>query len=144
MKRLLIVGLLSLVLPGCTFHRMQSNAAFRDIDPTSITVGESTWRDVLNELGPPSGATTERINAGLNSMSTFRYSCADQKTFSWLFAVLLVLPFKWSDNQTGYELVVELDPEGIVSDLYAVTDDSVWRPFSSPGERQVTFYREEE
>ena len=143
LKHLLQASLLGLVLSGCTFHRVQSNSALRDIDPTRVTVGESTWRDVLREFGTPSASSTENIRAGLASMVTFRYACADQKSFNLLFAYLLYLPFKWGDKQAGYELIVEFD-KGIVSDLYTVNQKAVWRPFQSPVEREVTFYRGQE
>ena len=140
LKLLLQTSLLAAVLSGCSFHRLQSNSVYRDLDPAVLTVGESTWRDVLNELGPPSGSTTARYSEGLNSMASFRYGCADEKRFAMLFAYLLYLPFKWEDKQTGYELVVEFDRRGVVSDLYSVTEESAWRPFQSPGGRQVSFY----
>jgi len=142
LKQLLQVSLLGLALTGCTFHRTKSNAVYRDLDISTLTVGKSTWRDVLNELGPPSGSTTEKVSAGLNSMATFRYACADERQFTMLLAYLLYLPFKWGDKQTGHELIVEFTPQGVISDLYAVDDSSVWRPFQSPVDRQVTFYRD--
>ena len=75
-------------------------------------------------------------------MVTFRYSCADQKTFTLFLAYVLFLPFKWGDNQTGSELVVEFGVGGIVSDMYKVTDKAAWRPFQDEHDRKVTFYDE--
>ena len=79
LKHLLQVSLLGLALSGCTFHRLRSNAVYRDLDPTGISAGVSTWRDVLNELGLPSGSTTEKVSAGLD-MATFRYACGISST----------------------------------------------------------------
>ena len=144
LKHILLAGLLGLALASCTFHRTQSNAAHRDLDPSGLTVGESTWRDVLRELGPPSGSSTERFTAGLTSMSTFHYACADEKQFTMLLAYFLYLPFKWTDKEIGYELVVEFDSQGVISDLYSVRDRAVWRPFQSElDEREVAFYGRE-
>ena len=98
-------------LTGCTWQRLQSNEALRELDVSAIKVGESTWRDVLDRLGPPSGSTTERIR-GLDSMVSFRYACADEKVFTFFLAYLLVLPFRWGDVQTGSELVVETARHG--------------------------------
>lgn len=143
LKTLLCAGLLGLAASGCTWHRVQSNTEFRDLDVSAIQVGKSTWRDVLDEFGPPSGSTTERIR-GLDSMVTFRYACADQKTFTLLLAYILFLPFRWGDSQTGSELVVEFGDGGIVSDMYTVKDSAAWRPFQSGGgDREVTFHRDE-
>lgn len=139
-SRLAQVVVVACLLPACTFHRTQSNAYSRELDVSSIAVGASTWRDVLNELGPPSGSTTEKITASLTSMASFRYACADEKQFTMLLAYFLYLPFKWTDKQSGYELIVEFTPRGVVSDLYAVQGESVWRPFQAPRERWVHFY----
>ena len=141
--RLLTLCALTLLLTGCTFHRVKSNRAFRDVDPGGVVVGQSTWRDVLQTLGPPSGSTTERIREGFTGVTTFRYACADERHTRFLLAAILFLPFQWSDQQTGYELVVEFDGDGVVSDMYAVEEDSVWRPLSEPKgpeDRRVTLY----
>ena len=144
LRHLLQVSLLGLVVSGCTFHRIRSNSAFEDIDPTRVTVGKSMWRDVLREFGTPSASTTENIQAGLESMITFRYARADHKSFDLLFLYILYLPFNWSHRGDGYELIVEFDEQGVVSDLYTVRQKTVWQPFQSPVGREVTFYRGQE
>lgn len=143
LQALLCAGLLGFSLSGCTWQRLKSNAEFRNIDKSKVQVGKSTWRDVLNEFGPPSGSTTERIR-GLDSMVSFRYACADQKEFRLFLAYILFLPFKWGDNQAGSELIVEFGDGGVVSDMYTVEAHSVWRPFQKEDhERTVTFHGKE-
>ena len=140
--RLLTLCLLALSLSSCSFHRVQSNATFLELDMSPVRVGESTWRDVLETFGPPSGSTTEKIRAGLSGISTFRYACAEERHTSFLLAAILFLPFKWSDIQTGRELVVEFDADGVVYDMYLVEEDSVWRPLyeaKKPEDRRVSF-----
>ncbi len=138
----ILACLMVLALAGCTFHRTQSNHQLRELDPESIKIGESTWHDVLDKLGPPSGGTVEKIRAG-TSMMAFHYACADQKSFNVVLAYLLSLPFKWTDKQMGFELIVEFDAKGVVADVYAVREHSVWRPFQARKDRDVTFYNEE-
>ena len=132
--------LLAVGLGACSWHRLESNAAFRTLEPDTLVIGESTWRDVLDTLGPPSGSNTDTISSGLSSMATFRWSCANERRFQMILAAILYLPFTWGDEQAGYELVAEFDRRGVLSDLYAVTTDSVWRPFSEAAPRDVQFH----
>lgn len=115
---------------GCTFARTTSNSRFRDLDASPIVIGKSTWRDVLNTLGTPSGASSERLSSGVPNMVTFRYNCLDEKRTSFVFSYLLKLPWQWTDRQIGHSLIVEFTSEGTVSDLYEVGQAAVWRPFS--------------
>jgi len=139
---LLLTAAAAAALSGCTFHRVQSNAAFETLDPTPLRIHESTFEDVLNRLGPPSSGTVERIRDA-TSMVSFRYMCADEKSFDLLLSYGLILPFRWGDKRTGRELVVEFDGKGVVSDIYVVSEEAAWRPFSEPSGREVTFFGRE-
>lgn len=131
LPRLPALLLLAGLAAGCTFARTTSNEVFRDLDANAIVIGKSTFRDVLNTLGTPSGASAERIGNGVPNMVTFRYNCLDQKQVSFLFSYLLKLPFQWSDKQTGHALIVEFTADGTVADLCEVGQSAVWMPFQS-------------
>ena len=53
-----------------------------------------------------------------------------------VLAYLLYLPFQWTDQRAATELMVEFDREGVVSDIYASVDGSVWVPFQGDSSRR--------
>lgn len=136
-KRLLSISalLLIVVLPACTYHKSVTNEWVKHVDTSQIVVGESTHMDVLEKIGPPSPVfASERAVKNVAS-SHFIYSCWENRGVDFNIGYILVLPFGWTDQRVVESLVVEFDDKGLVSDIYRVKDDLIWRPLQGEGSR---------
>ena len=122
-------------LPACSFHRGTVNGHLRSLDPSRIVVGRSTWRDVLRELGTPAAATHERLTREVPTLEYFRYVAVVGNTVGFTPSYWVSLPCEWRDTQRVYELLVEFDGAGVVSDLCVRTEDSIWRPLEGDADR---------
>ena len=85
-----------------------------------IEIGQTTFLEVLRELGPPTSRPSRRH---------LKYTATDRRTCGFRLRVMfLLLPFKWSDEQRAEELQVEFDPDGVVSGVYKSWMNSVRPP----------------
>jgi len=130
-----LVALMGVALTGCSFHRYRSNENYKNLDTTGLKVGESTWLDVLEQLGPPSPGTSETMGPDAFSVSFFKYTSTDRRETDFLFAFYLMLPFYWHDEGPDFELMVEFDREGVVSDIYTTEQETLWKPIESEASR---------
>lgn len=135
---LLLVLAATLVLGGCTFSRTVSNEGVRDLDPSRLEIGKSTWRDVIRELGMPAAATSERVGEAVPSFNYFKYTSQDTRTSQFFFEFWIFIPFRWVDDQAARELFVEFDENGIVKAIYDTRIDGIWRPFEGESSRGKT------
>lgn len=131
-----IAALAVLLAQGCVFRATVQNPFTAELDPSWVTLGTTTWRDVLDRWGPPMPRTSESLTTELPTLRYFRYT----KTVNTTFAVLipptyLLLPWSWSDEQRTREVIIEFDERGVASDAYVRTDDVIWRPFESEPDR---------
>ena len=125
---LLIFGACVLVT-GCSFHRTVINEGVRDLDPSFIVVGKTTWLEVLKRFGPPNSDPSTRH---------LKYTCSDSRSTEFEGGYVLQLPYLWSDDQLVEELLVEFDTRGVVSDAYRIKRHVVRPPFQGEGSRQAT------
>ena len=134
----LFLPMLILLLPGCGWHRTIVNEDVMKLDAEWIEVGQTTWMEVLEKLGPPQDteSTTQILNAKLNQ-NVLKYVCYDAKTTSLTLSLgaYLQLPFHWTDEQKKRELVVEFDGNGKVIGVYDSHTESIWRPLSNEDDR---------
>lgn len=106
----LVTGLFCCTAAGCTLQRTVMNWKARELDPSFIVVGQTTYYEVLTRLGPPTGRPSRRY---------LRYTASDRRTSAFQFRVLFLrLPFRWSDQQRTKELQVEFDDKGFASGVY--------------------------
>ena len=127
----LLVVLAGSLLTGCSFHRIVINDGVRYLDPSFITVGETTWRDVLKEFGPPRTGAPSLTS----SLRHLKYSCVDTRVTRLDLAYWLHLPFNWSDEQEVDELLVEFDEKGVVSGVFRSGGDTIRPPLQGEGSR---------
>lgn len=143
----LCLGLLPLVIGGCTFARLTANDWVRELDASGIQVGVSTWRDVLDQLGPPAPSAQDRVSNEVPKLDYFRYVCSEVKTVECsLFQVGVLLPLSWSDEYPVDVLLVEFDDKGVVSCLSRRKGHAVWRPLQDESDRRpaaTEFFAEE-
>jgi hypothetical protein len=105
---------------GCTLQRTVTNWRVRDLDPSFIEVGRTTFLEVLRELGPPTSRPSRRH---------LKYAAIDERTCRFrLRALFLMLPFRVSDKQRVEELQVEFSPDGVVTGVYKSWMDVVRPP----------------
>lgn len=123
----ILLSLVILAAPGCSFQRTVRNDGVRDLDPSFIEVGKTTWLEVFQELGPPTG---------LPSLRYLKYTATDRRTSLFRLRLLfLVLPFRWSDQQRVEELLVEFDSGGVVSGVYKSWMNTVRPPLQGEESR---------
>jgi hypothetical protein len=134
----LLLGIVALAcLPACSFHKSITNERIKQLDAASIVVGKDSHLDVLEKLGPPAPVVATEKALKNVSARHFKYSCWETREAKIEFAFVLVLPFIWRDNRAIEELVVEFDDRGIVSDVYRVKGDCIWRPLQGEGSRDA-------
>ena len=138
LKKLLLLLVLPALaaLSACSFHKIIVNEHIRHLDTSSIVVGQTTQIEVLERLGPVAPvATTEKALKNVNERF-FVYTCWESQEAGLEIAYFIVLPFFWRDAKPIENLVVEVDENGIVSDLYRVKDECLWRPLQGEGSRE--------
>jgi hypothetical protein len=126
----LAVGIaLAVYSQGCTFERQIVNADRRDVDIAFIETGTTTWLEVVRALGPP--------DVGLKDLRTLMYTSSDHKKVGLRLGMpsLFWLPFNWSDAQRVEELLIELDEDGVVTDVSRSWRDTVWTPLEGEHRR---------
>jgi hypothetical protein len=134
--------ILALVLPACTFEKQIVNSQFRNLDVSFIKVGKTNFYDVIDKIGPPSPVKDLTDNVNLVSDRHLRYICVESRTTQFLFAILLVAPFVWTDQQTIDEIFIEVDQKGFVSGVYRTTRDTVRPPFESSSGREPLHFED--
>ena len=123
---------------GCTVHRTVVNERVLRLDPSSLRIGETTWIGALEELGPPISANTPQqlLRAQLNERS-LKYVAAEGKTMGLMIPVMVgALPFRWSDVQNTYELLLEFDENKKLTGVYETRRGAIWRPWAKEPERK--------
>lgn len=128
-----LVALLS--LSACTFSKIQVNKSLKDMDVSSIEVGETTWREVLRTLGPPAPTGDQENPLKNASARHLKYVFFESKYTAFLFGYIAILRFDWTDDQSVRELLVEFDEDGVVSGIFRTTNDTIWRPLQGEGSR---------
>ena len=81
LRRTPLIGLVCLpLLTGCTWHRVKVNEGFRNLDVSWIEPGKTTWKEVLERLGPSMSLLQpqELFSVQLDER-TLRYSAYDSK-----------------------------------------------------------------
>ena len=138
-SRFAAAGLLAaaaLAAGGCTFQRTVVNPYFRDLDPTWIVPGETTWEDILDRWGPPTPPTDQALTSALPTLRYFRYPVTASTQFAFMLPPsYLILPWVWRDEQRTRDLFIEFDEEGRAADVYVRTEDVIWRPFEGEAGR---------
>ena len=129
-RHLALVALVAAVLtPGCGFHRTKINERVRDIDVSNIVPGETTWQEVLLDIGAPSAIEAlDFITTGGLSRRNLNYTYAEHKRVSFVFLPLwLIFPSVWQDNQHHRRILVELsgDQDEVLS-VTVTSRKSVW------------------
>jgi hypothetical protein len=116
------------ITAGCSFHRSITNEAVRSLDPTFLVVGATTRGDVLRRLGPPAPSDLIRADVSPDQPRFLRYSCVDTKVVRFEPSYIVSLPFRWSDSDEVYSLLLEFDEGDVLSAAYESARSSVWRP----------------
>jgi hypothetical protein len=134
----LLLGIVALAcLQACSFHKTITNERITQLDAASISVGKDSHLDVLEKLGPPAPVVATEKALKNVSARHFKYSCWETREARFEIAFMLVLPFVWKDSRAIEELVVEFDDRGIVSDVYRVKGDCIWRPLKGEESREA-------
>ncbi len=131
--------LLALALTSCTFHRTVVNKNGTSLPIDKIVVGETKWLDVLEILGPPTTLSAQENATSNVSKNHMRYAKSESKKIEFLLGYYLILPFSWADEQVTDALYIEFDNDGVVSYIAREKSEALWRPFSSPSDRETTF-----
>ena len=126
----------ALLLGGCAFQRTCVNEGWRDLDPSGLEVGRSTFLDVLDRLGPPALASEEKYARELPNHRAFRYPVAASRAVQFTPGYWVSLPCVWTDDQRPRVLLVEFDDAGVVSRITARTEGSIWRPLQGESSRE--------
>jgi hypothetical protein len=122
-------------MSACTFHKETVNETFRNLDTSSIRVGESNWLEVLETLGPPTPPNSEAVGVEGATLRFFRYPSTDKTSVGFIFPLGLILPFSWVDETLVYDTVIEFDRAGIVTAVHQGGSQAIWRPFSDESDR---------
>ncbi len=125
LRVLLLALALGFSASGCTWARIVVNERVKTLDPSFIVEGQTTWREVLRRLGPPTSQPSDR---------SLIYSSSDQRVTEFGGGLFLWLPFHWSDQQQVYALLVEFDDNGVVTGVYRTERGTIRPPFQ--GERK--------
>jgi hypothetical protein len=131
-------ALLSMAVAGCTFHRTVVNEHVRTLDPSSLKIGETTWTEAIRELGVPVSANRPQklLRAELNQRS-LRYIASESHSVGLRIPLMYaVLPFRWSDTQNSYELLLEFDEDQRLTGVYETYEETIWPPFTSEPKRK--------
>ena len=128
--------MLVLLLTGCGWHRTIVNEDVMKLDAEWIEIGQTTWMEVLEKIGPPQDTANSQqiLNARLNQ-HVLKYVCYDVKETFLLLAYYVSLPFHWTDQQQKRELVIEFDSDGKVIGVYDSHATSIWLPVSNEDDR---------
>jgi hypothetical protein len=137
MKPLFI--LLALALTACTFHQTVVNENATNLPIDKIVVGQTKWLDVLETLGPPTMLSAQENATSNISKYHMRYATSQTKKIEFLLGYYVVLPFSWADTQATDAIYIEFDNDGVVSYIAREWSEALWRPFSSPENRETTF-----
>ncbi len=131
-------ALTALTATGCAFHRTVVNEKVLRLDLSKLRIGETTWIQALEELGPPVSANTPQqlLRAELDQRS-LKYVAAEGKTIVFMVPLFVAaLPFRWSDVQNTYELLLEFDEEKKLTGAYETRRQAIWRPLTKQPERK--------
>jgi hypothetical protein len=122
----------TLAVSACAFERAVVNGGVENLDPSGIVAGRSDRLDVIRQLGAPPEKSVEE--AGIRSVGRdyLNYAVFEQRCFQIGFdQVLLITPFRWCFADYPYQLAVEFDENGIVTEVYRTRRDMIWPPFQS-------------
>ena len=121
---------------GCTFHRGVINPHVRDLDVSTLKVGETTWVDAIRKLGFPvsANAPEEMLRAELDERS-LKYVAAEYRTFEIGVPYLVQFGFRWTDVQNTYEVLLEFDENDRLVDIYETKRETIWKPWEDEGDR---------
>jgi len=137
------IGLAAVVLSsGCSFNRAVINPGASSRDLSGIKVGQTTFYQVLDKLGPPGAPSEAGDVTRVISERHLRYVTVEQKTVRFVPLVYLFLPFKWADAQTIDELFVEFDDSGVVSNVYKTQRGTIWTPLQSEDKRESVHFED--
>lgn len=137
-----LVCVLLLAAPGCSFRRAVSNDWIQEADKSAITVGESDWLDVMRALSLPPPDVPEEIGVRLVGRDLIRYGTWDSRCFTLgSEMLLLVTPFRWCSRRHIYEIAVEFDESGIVTSVHETTRGNYWPPFQAVEDAAPTVTR---
>lgn len=125
--RLAAIAALVWLAAGCTFSRTVTNESMRDLDVSFIKVGETTWLDVVRELGPPDPIIRE--------VRQLTYTARDRRSCELRIGPVIYFPFEWFDEQRVERLMIDLNEEGVVIGVYRSWRDGIRPPFQSSGNR---------
>jgi hypothetical protein len=122
---------------GCALHRTVVNEHVRDLDPSTLRIGETTWTDAVRELGPPVSANTphQLLRADVQQRS-LKYVAAESTAVRLMIPLMVAaLPVRWSDTQNSYELLLEFDENQRLTGVYETCRETIWQPFESEPKR---------
>jgi len=122
---------------GCVLHRTVVNERVRDLDPSTLRIGETTWTDAVRELGPPVSANTPQqlLRAEIQQRS-LKYIAAESTEVRLMIPLMVVaLPVRWSDTQNLYELLLEFDENQRLTGVYETCRETLWLPFETEPKR---------
>jgi hypothetical protein len=137
-----LLVVVAVTMPACVFERIQSNPGVRDLDTSNIKVGETTWREVMRELGPPNMTAPTDNPLKYVSKRHLKYAFRDGKTTSFILFYLLMMTFSWEDGHPVHELLIEFDEKGVVSGIVLSTTDTIWAPLESDASREPRVTRD--
>jgi hypothetical protein len=123
---------------GCTFHHTLVNENVLRLDTSDLRVGETTWLEALEQLGPPVSANTPQqlLRARIDER-TLRYVAAEGKSVGLMVPlVITTLPFRWSDVQNTYTLLLEFDENKKLKAAHQTRRESIWWPLAKQAERK--------
>ena len=125
------------LLGGCAFQKTVFNPHVRSLDPSWVVIGETTWEDVLDRWGPPMPPTDQLLTSALPTLRFFRYPLTESTTFAVMLPPsYVILPWAWNDQQRTRDVFIEFDDDGVASDCYVRTEDTIWRPFETEAGRE--------
>ncbi|RKY19643.1 MAG: hypothetical protein DRQ55_10145 [Planctomycetota bacterium] len=126
-RLLALLALAAFCLPGCLFHRTRSNEHVLDLDTASIRVGQTTWSEVLDTLGPPAVANQNEDIGTYLSERHLLYRVTDSRDLTLIIPPVAVLPFmRWADTEEYHELLITFDEDGVVDGVFVEEVGSIW------------------
>jgi len=138
MKPLLFL-FMAAAMTSCTFHKTVVNGNARYLSTEKIVVGQTRWMEVLELLGPPTMLSAQENATSNISKYHMRYATSQSKKIEFFLGYYLILPFSWADEQATDAIYIEFDEDGVVSYMAREHSEALWRPFSSPDNRERTF-----
>jgi hypothetical protein len=123
--------LVLLAVPACTFTRHVTNPDAATLEPFQITLGQTTWTEVMALLGPPAPADPMQPNGAFGD-HTLRYVVQDERcTACWL---VITRP-EWCDTQKVFEMLIEFDEDDLVIGVWRSARGTIRPPFQDEDDR---------